>query len=160
MAYQPRGRHFEEFETGQEIEGPGRTVTETDIVNFAALTGDWNQIHTDAEYVKTSMFGERIAHGLLGLSIGIGQLVGLGVVEGTIIAFMSMEWKFKAPVKIGDTIHALVQVKQKKELKAAGGGIVVLGMRILNQRGESVQQGDLSMLIKSKAQPTEETGGT
>jgi acyl dehydratase len=150
MPYTPRGRYFEEFEIGQEIEGPGRTVTETDIVNFAALTGDWNQLHTDVEFARTQMFGERIAHGLLGLAIGVGQLVSLGAVEGTIIAFMGLEWKFKAPVKIGDTIHAQVKVRQKKELKAAGGGIVVMEMRMLNQRGEMTQQGDLSMLVKAR----------
>jgi 3-hydroxybutyryl-CoA dehydratase len=151
MAYKPRGKYFEEFEVGTEIEGPGRTVTETDIVNFAGVTGDWNQLHTDAEYVKGEMFGERIAHGLLGLSIGVAQLVSLGAVEGTIIAFMGIEWKFKAPVKIGDTIHTIVTVKQKKEMKAAGGGFVVMSMKILNQRDEITQQGDLTMLVKSQA---------
>lgn len=149
MANRPRGRYFQEFEVGQEIQGPGRTVTEADIVNFASVTGDWNQLHTDAEYAKTQMFGERVAHGLLGLSIGVGQLVSLGVIEGTIIAFMGLEWKFRAPVKIGDTIHALAQVKQKKEMKAAGGGIIILDMKILNQRDEVTQRGELTMLIKS-----------
>lgn len=150
MPYQPRGKYFQEFEVGQEIEGPGRTVTETDIVNFASVTGDWNQLHTDAEYVKTEAFGERIAHGLLGLSIGVAQLVSLGAVEGTIIAFIGIEWKFKAPIKIGDTIHALVTVKQKKEMQAAGGGFVIMSMKILNQRGETTQQGDLTMLVKAR----------
>lgn len=149
MANRPRGRYFQEFEVGQEIQGPGRTVTEADIVNFASVTGDWNQLHTDAEYAKTQMFGERVAHGLLGLAIGVGQLVSLGVIEGTIIAFMGLEWKFRAPVKIGDTIHALAQVKQKKEMKAAGGGIIILDMKILNQRDEVTQRGELTMLIKS-----------
>jgi acyl dehydratase len=151
MSFQPRGKYFEEFEPGQEIAGPGRTVTETDIVNFASVTGDWNQLHTDAEYARTQMFGERIAHGLLGLAIGVAQLVSLGLVEGTIIAFMGIEWKFKAPVRIGDTIHAVVRVKQKKEMKAAGGGFVVMEMKVLNQRDETAQQGDLTMLVKSRA---------
>ncbi len=150
MPFQPRGKYWEEFEPGQEIEGPGRTVTETDIVNFAGVTGDWNQLHIDAEYSRTQVFGERVAHGLLGLSIGVGQLVSLGVIEGTIIAFMGLEWKFKAPIKIGDTIHAVVQVKQKKEMRAAGGGIVVMQMKILNQRGETTQQGELTMLVKAR----------
>lgn len=125
-------------------------MTEGDIVNFAALTGDWNQLHTDAEYARGEMFGERVAHGLLGLSIGVGQLVSLGAVEGTIIAFMGVEWRFKAPIKIGDTIHAVVKVKQKKEMKAAGGGFVVMEMKVLNQRGEVTQQGDLTMLVKAR----------
>src|SRR4029077_15642309 len=98
MPYQQRGKYFEEFEIGQELISAGRTITETDIVNFAALTGDWTQLHTDVEYARTTIFGERVAHGLLGLSVGIAQVVSLGFVEGTIMAFMGLEWKFKAPI--------------------------------------------------------------
>lgn len=155
MPYQPRGKYFQEFEIGQEIESPGRTITEGDIVNFAALTGDWTQLHTDIEYAQANMFGERIAHGLLGLSVGVAQLVSLGFVEGTVIAFMGLEWKFKAPIKIGDTIHSIVRIKQKKEMKAAGGGIVVMEARVLNQRNETTQQGELTMLVKAREESSQ-----
>ncbi len=155
MPYQQRGKYFEEFEIGQEIFSPGRTITEGDIVNFAALSGDWTQLHTDVEYAQANMFGERIAHGLLGLSVGVGSLVAQGFVEGTVMAFMGLEWKFTAPIKIGDTVHGVARVKQKKEMKAAGGGIIIIEARILNQRDEVTQQGNLTMLVKSKsASPT------
>lgn len=150
MPYTPRGKYFEELELGQEIFTAARTITESDLVQFANLTGDTNPMHTDAEASKGTVFGERIAHGMLGLSYTMGLLWPLGFMEGTVIAFMGLEAKFKAPIKIGDTIHAMAKVKQKKEMKAMGGGIVVLESRLYNQREEVVQQADLTLLIKSK----------
>lgn len=149
--YQPRGKYFEEFELGMEFATMGRTVTETDIVNFAGISGDYNSIHTDAEFAKATPFGERIAHGLLGLSISTGLLMQLGVMDGTVIAFMGLEWKFKAAVKIGDTIRAVGKVKQTKAMKPMGGGLVIVELRVLNQRNETTQQGEMTVLIKSKA---------
>lgn len=154
MPFQPRGKYFEELEVGQEIDTPGRTITEGDIVNFAALTWDSNPMHTDAEFAKTTMFGERVAHGLLGLSYAVGLAWQRGFMEGTVIAFLGIEWKFKAPVKIGDTIRVVAKVKQKKELKAAGGGIVTLDGRVLNQRNELTAQGEWSVLIKARPEET------
>ncbi len=152
MPYQMRGKYFEDFEVGQELSTPARTITEADIVNFAAYTGDNNPMHTDAEYAKTSMFGERVAHGLLGLAYTAGLGWQQGFMEGTVLAFMSLEWKFNAPVKIGDPVHATVKIKQKKEMKAAGGGLVVLEMRLLNQREEVTQQGEWTVLVKARGQ--------
>ncbi|MEZ4555850.1 MAG: MaoC/PaaZ C-terminal domain-containing protein [Caldilineaceae bacterium] len=88
----PRGLTFEEFQIGDQVESVGRTVTETDVVNFAAISGDWNLIHTDAEYSKEQMYGQRMAHGLLVLSIASGQAVRLGFMEDTVIAFRSIDW--------------------------------------------------------------------
>jgi 3-hydroxybutyryl-CoA dehydratase len=150
MPYQPRGKYFEEFEIGREMVTPGRTITEADIVNFAALTGDSNPMHTDAEYARTTMYGERVAHGMLGLSYAVGLSWQLGFMEDTVIAFLGLEWKFKAPIRIGDTIHIVAKVKQKKEMKAAGGGFVVLEGRVLNQRDEVTQQGEWNVLVKSR----------
>lgn len=151
MPYRPRGKYFEEFEIGREMVTPGRTVTEADIVNFAALTGDTNPMHTDAEYAKTTVFGERVAHGMLGLAYAVGLAWQLGFMEGTVIAFLGVEWKFKAPVKIGDTIHVVAKVKQKKELKAAGGGLVTLDGRVLNQRDEVTMQGEWNVMVKLRS---------
>ena len=74
-----RGMWFEEFEVGQRIHSAGRTVTESDIVNFAGLSGDFNRIHTDAEFSGETTFGQRVAHGLLGLSIASGLAVQTGM---------------------------------------------------------------------------------
>ena len=148
--HQPLGLYFEELPVGKELATQGRTITETDLVSFASLTGDSNPMHTDAEYAKASQFGERVAHGMLGLSYAIGLAWQLGFMIGTVIAFTGLEWKFKAPVKIGDTIHVVAKVKQTKAVRSTGGGFVIMEARVLNQRNETVQQGEWSILVKSK----------
>lgn len=144
-----RGRYFEEFEIGDTVESAGRTVTETDIVLFAGLSGDSNQLHTDAEFAKETIFGERIAHGLLGLSIASGLASRLGFIEGTAQAFTGLDWKFRGPIKIGDTIRMRATVRKKKEMSRLGGGFVVFDVVILNQRDETVQKGTWTILVKS-----------
>ncbi len=149
-AYKPRGMYFDEFQIGTEVVTQSRTITEADIVNFAGVSGDFNTIHTDAEYAKSTPFGERIAHGLLGLSVASGLGMQLGFLDGTVIAFTGLEWKFKNPIKIGDTIHMVGTVKQTKAMKAMGGGFIILEARVINQRDEIVQQGEWTLLMKSK----------
>jgi 3-hydroxybutyryl-CoA dehydratase len=143
-----RGLYFEELTVGASIESDGRTVTEADIVAFAALSGDWNTIHTDAEYAKSTPFGERIAHGLLCLAIATGQAERLGFMKGTIIAFMGLEWKFRAAVKIGDTIHMRATVAEKRPMPRLGGGLVTMEVEIVNQRAEVAQRGTWTLLVK------------
>jgi 3-hydroxybutyryl-CoA dehydratase len=145
-----RGLYFEDFSVGDTVTSAARTITEADIVSFAALSGDWNAIHVDAEFAKSGMFGERIAHGLLGLSIASGLAVRLGFIEDTVIAFMGLDWKFRAPIKIGDTIHMRAQIAEKKPMPRLGGGLVTLNVEVLNQRGETTQKGTWSMLMKMK----------
>src|SRR4030065_235565 len=109
----PHGLYFEEFAVGQTIRTPGRTVTEGDIVAFAGLSGDFNLIHTDAIYAATTPFGQRVAHGLLGLSIASGLAVRTGILEGTVLAFREVnEWKFSLPVYIGDTLTVDIEVTE------------------------------------------------
>ncbi len=148
--YRPRGMYFEEFTEGIEVVTQSRTITETDIVNFAGVSGDYNVIHTDAEFSKATPFGERIAHGLLGLSVATGLGMQLGFLDGTVMAFTGLEWKFKNPIKIGDTIHMTAKVKQTKAMKSLGGGFVIFEAKILNQRNETCQQGEWTILVKSK----------
>jgi 3-hydroxybutyryl-CoA dehydratase len=148
-----KGLYFEEYNVGDTATSAARTVTETDIVNFAALSGDWNPIHVDAEYAKSGMFGERIAHGLLGLSIASGLAIQLGFMEETVIAFMGLDWKFRAPVKIGDTIRVHATVGEKKAMARLGGGIVTFTVEVTNQREEVCQKGTWTMLVKSKPSP-------
>jgi acyl dehydratase len=146
----PRGLFFDEFEVGDSVESVGRTVTEADIVNFAALSGDYNLIHTDAEYAKQTMFGERIAHGMLGLSIATGLAVQLGFINETVIAFMGVDWKFRAPIKIGDTIHVRAEVAETKLAARLGGGLVTFNVEVLNQHGQASQKGTWTMLVKNR----------
>ena len=126
-----RGMYFEEFEPGQTITTTARTVTEHDIVAFAGLSGDFNQIHVDADYARSTPYGQRIAHGLCVLSIASGLAVQSGIMEGTILAFREIiEWKFSAPVFIGDTVHVAIQVLETKALPRLGGGAVTLELDV------------------------------
>ncbi len=141
------GLYFEEFHAGATFRTRGRTITEADIVNFAGVTGDYNPLHIDAEYAKSTMFGERIAHGALGFSIAIGQAFQLGFLVGTIIAFLETNWKFRAPIKIGDTVHVEATVSSVRDAPKMGGGLVVTSMKLINQRGEVTQKGDMTFLM-------------
>jgi 3-hydroxybutyryl-CoA dehydratase len=149
--YRPRGRYFDEFEVGQTVVTAGRTITEGDIVRFAGLSGDFNQIHTDAAYAAQGMFGQRIAHGLLVLSIASGLAVQTGIIEGTVLAFRELDWKFSRPVMIGDTVYADIEVEETKSLPRLGGGNVVMKVNVLNQHDEIVHRGRWVMLVKSKS---------
>lgn len=153
MEFTPRGKYFTEFQVGQEIVSPGRTITEADIVNFAGLTWDTNPMHTDAEYGKTTMFGERIAHGMLGLAYAVGLVWQMGVLEGTVLAFRELEMKFKGPLKIGDTMHVAAKILETKPIRSAG-GIVVIELRVLNQRDEVAYQGTMTVLVKGREPST------
>jgi acyl dehydratase len=151
-ALQPivRGSYFEEFEVGYEVVSPGRTITEADVVAFAGVSGDYNQLHTNAEFARGTPFGERVAHGLLGLAVASGLANRLGFVEGTAEAFRELDWKFKAPIMIGDTVALRVKVAETKALPRLGGGLVVFDVALTNQRGEIVQKGQWSLLVKGK----------
>lgn len=146
----PRGLFFEEFEVGAEMTSPGRTVTEADVAAFAGLSGDYNQLHVDAEFAKTTPFGARVAHGLLGLSIASGLATRAGLGEGTILAFMGLDWKFKAPIMFGDTISLRAMASRKRKATQLGGGIVVLDVRLHNQRDEIVQEGTWTVLVRGR----------
>ncbi|HPP64238.1 MAG TPA: MaoC/PaaZ C-terminal domain-containing protein [Anaerolineales bacterium] len=147
------GLYFEEFSVGQKITSVGRTVTEGDIMTFAGLTGDYNQIHTDAAFAATTQFGQRIAHGLLGLSIAVGLLMRTGVLEGTVLAFREIvEWKFVKPVFIGDTLRVEMEVKELKAMPRIGGGQALVALDVKNQKDETLMRGTLAVLVASKPQ--------
>ena len=102
---------------------------------FAGLSGDWNPMHTDAEYARQAMFGERVAHGLLGLSIASGLAMQTGFLNHTVEAFTGLDWKFRAPIKIGDTIFVEAEVKEKKLAPGGAAGFVEFNVAVKNQRG-------------------------
>jgi len=142
LVAKPRGLYFEEFQPGMQIVTVGRTITEADIVHFAGLSGDFNQMHVDDAYSKTTSFGQRVAHGLLVTSIVSGLAVQTGVMEGTVIAFREIaEWKFARAVFIGDTVHAVLTVGETKALRRIGGGAVSISVDVFNQNDESVMKG-------------------
>ncbi len=129
--------YFEDIELGQKTTTKARTITEADIVNFAALTWDTYPLHTDTEYAKNTPFGERIAHGMLVLSYAMGLVMSHGS-TGKVIAFYGMDkLRFTGPTKIGDTIHVETQVSEKDD-RGSKGGVVTSRFLVKNQRGETV----------------------
>ena len=147
---QTTGLYYEDFEIGEATTSVGRTITEADVVNFAALSGDWNLIHTDAEYAKDQLFGQRVAHGLLILSIATGLAVRLGFLEETTLAFRTInDWRMRQPVFIGDTIRTRLTVDKAKPMKRLNGGQVTFKVEVLNQKDEVCQRGYWDMLIKA-----------
>jgi acyl dehydratase len=148
----PVGLYFEDYEVGQAITSQGRTIGEADIVNFAALSGDWNAIHVDAEAAKQTPFGERIAHGMLVLSVATGLAERLGFMRDTVLAFMELSWQFRSAVKIGDTIKVRATVDQLRPMPRLGGGYVTLKVQVVNQEDQVVQRGTWTILVKHRGQ--------
>jgi acyl dehydratase len=144
-------RYFEELNPGDSWVSPRRTITEADIVMFAAMTGDHNPIHTDEEFAKTTIFGGRILHGPAGFAIATGLESRLGIKEGTAIAFLGMTWDLKGPIKIGDTIRVEQKVTSKRETKKPTQGIVFFHVALVNQRDEIVQEGEWKIMMIRKA---------
>ena len=140
--------YFDDFHVGQRFTTKARTVTEADVVNFAGLTWDHNQLHTDAEYAATTMYGKRIAHGLLGLSIHAG--LSSHLTEQGILALLELNWQFKLPLYIGDTIHVEQVVKEMREDSKGDRGILTFEKELINQRDEVVQTGTTTVLLAKR----------
>ncbi len=139
--------YFEDFETGLKTTTRGRTITETDIVTFAMWTGDWYPVHTDVEYAKNSLFGERIAHGFLVLSAASGLMP---LYDIAIVAFYGMDKvRFMQPTKIGDTIRVVMEPVKLTD-KGEIGGVVTILCNIINQRDEDVAKITLKVLVMKK----------
>jgi acyl dehydratase len=141
-------RYYEDLAVGEEYESPGRTITETDLVNFAALSGDWSAVHTDEEYCRNSPYKTRIAHGLLGLALteGLKQRIP-EFVSVRYMASLYWNYKFTGPILIGDTLRIRVKVASKRETKKPGRGIVVEYVTMRNQRNEVVQEGEHGLMV-------------
>ena len=133
---------LDDYEIGETMVSPARTITEADIINFAGITGDWHPLHTDVEYAAQTPFKSRIAHGMLTLNIGLALPFRLGPYSSylpkSFIAFYGMEEvRLTAPVRIGDTIHTRVEVVGVTD-KGKGKGILTVRNQIINQKDETV----------------------
>jgi acyl dehydratase len=145
--------YFDDVEVGQEWESPGRTVTETDIVNFAGLSGDFNPIHVDHEFAKSTPFQKPIAHGLLVLAIGSG--LGVYCPPMRTLAFLSIrEWHFRNPVFVGDTLKLKGKVLEKHSKSRGRRGEIVWQRQIINQEGKVVQEGITHTLVEGRGEKT------
>ncbi|HLF40756.1 MAG TPA: MaoC/PaaZ C-terminal domain-containing protein [Acidimicrobiia bacterium] len=141
---------LEDLAEGQVYESAGRTITEADVVAFAGVSGDWNQIHTNAEYARETPYGQRVVYGLLTLSVMTGLLDRTGLFSGTTIAMLGIEWKFAAPVFIGDTLSFRLTIQGVRRTRAGDRGVVQRSFELLNQRGEIVGQGRLDAMVRAR----------
>jgi acyl dehydratase len=142
---------LEDLEVGQTFTGPGRTITEADVVSFAGISGDYNPIHTDAEFAKGSPYGQRVVYGLLGLSVLTGLLDRTRLFSGSAIAMLGIrDWTFTAPVFIGDTVTLRMEIRGVHRTSRGDRGVVDRYFELVNQRGEVVQQGHIDLMIRSR----------
>ncbi len=145
------GKYVEDFLVGEVDHSPGRTVTETDVVAFSWVSGDANPMHTDAVHAAASPLGQRVAHGMLGMSICTGLSARIGHMEGTAIAQLSVdEWQFHKPLFIGDTVTLRTTVLDARRSAKGGRGVVRRRMELLNQHGEVVQGGITAVMVRAR----------
>ena len=143
------GLYWEQWEVGQTFKSAARTVTEADLVIYSGLSGDYNPLHTDEEYAKTTEFGTRIAHGPLIYAIAAGLIFQMHLYDDTLIAFLGFEnLKFTKPVKPGDTIHARLTVTERRETSKPDRGVMKRQLQVVNQRGEVVLEAIQAFLLK------------
>jgi acyl dehydratase len=148
-----QSKYFEDFPIGEVHTSRGRTITETDVVNFAGLSGDFFELHMDEEFARTTAFGRRIAHGALIFSISTGLMVQMNLLNDTLIAFYGIEkLRFVKPVFIGDTVHVVKKVAEVME-RGAARGVVTFSTSVLNQRDEPVLVYSDKLVIKRRPIP-------
>jgi 3-hydroxybutyryl-CoA dehydratase len=149
MSFTSAHLFFDDVQVGQEWESHGRTVTETDIVNFAGLSGDFNPIHMDHEFARNSPFGRPIAHGLLVLALGSGLTLNSPPMRT--LAFVQIkEWKLKEPVYIGDTLKMRTRIVEKQVSGRGRRGLITWHRRIFNQNGRVVQEGTTVTMVEGR----------
>ena len=152
MSFPATHLYFDDVHVGQEWQSLGRTITEADIVNFAGLSGDFNPIHMDHEFCKSTVFRKPIAHGLLILAMGSG--LGLAFPPMRTLAFLAIkEWRFLEPVFIGDTIRVHAKLLEKEERSRGRRGVITWQRQIINQHGKPVEEGQILTLVEGRGRP-------
>ena len=141
---------FEDFAAGGEWETEARALAGEDVDAFAALSGDRNPLHLDDDYARAAGFGGRIAHGVLGLAVATGLLNRLGLTRGTLVALLGVTWDFRRPVRPGDVLRARLRVAGTCETSRPDRGVVRLEARLVDQHGETAQDGELRLLVRRR----------
>jgi 3-hydroxybutyryl-CoA dehydratase len=150
MAFSSIHLFFDDVNVGQEFESAGRTVTEADIVNFAGISGDYNPIHVDHEFARTTHFRQPMAHGMLVWAISSG--LGSYAPPMRTMAFLSVrDWEFKHPVYIGDTIRLISKVFKKEERSKGRRGVITWHRKVINQDDKIVHEGFTVTLVEGRA---------
>jgi acyl dehydratase len=144
-------KYLEDLHAGDVFISAARTITETDVVAFAGLSGDFNPIHTDVEFAKDTPYGQRVVYGLLGLAMLTGLLDRTGLFSGSAIAMLGIrDWTFTAPMFIGDTIRFRLTITDVRRTSSGDRGVVKRHFELLNQRDEVVQQGHIDLLLRAR----------
>lgn len=147
IATRPRGQYFDGFALGDRFQTARRTITQTDIVNFAGVSGDFNAPHMDHEFCRTQPYGEPIAHGPLVFAVSTGLLCQSGLNDGTLVAMLGIhKWRIHAPVKAGDTLHLVMEVIETRPTSQGDRGVVGFRREIVNQRGTAVHTMEVQCL--------------
>lgn len=142
--------YFEDFTVGSKYVTASRTITETDIILYCGLSGDFHPIHTDSEYAAQHFYGGRIAHGMLVATVIYGLWCRLGLMDEAGIASLETNWKYVGVVKPGDTVHAEFEVAKAIPRPKGGRGTVHMKVTALNQGGIVVLEGQTAFLIKTR----------
>jgi acyl dehydratase len=141
---------YDDLFVGMQFRSPGRTITDADVVGFAGLTGDFSELHTSDVYARSSEFGQRVAHGMLGLAYAHGLMwARTGELRETAIAFLGIsDWKFVGPIYIGDTIfvnYALAELRDSRSRPSQA--IASFDVEVVTQDGKIVQSGRKALLV-------------
>jgi acyl dehydratase len=145
-------RYYDDLAVGDRFTTPSRTVTETDLTMFAMLSSDWNQIHTDVEFARETAYGQRVVHGLLGLSLLTGLMDRTGTFSGSAIAMLGIrDWRFLRPVFVGDTLHGVIEIVSMRKTSKGDRGIVDRKLSLINQREEVVQEGHMPTMLRLRS---------
>jgi len=151
MIGETRQRYYEDFEREEEFITAARTVTEADVVAYVGLSGDYDPLHTDEEYCRQhSIYGTRIAQGLLGLIIADGLRTRTGIFEHTVIAGLEWTWRFLKPIMIGDTVRAKWKIIDKRVTSKPDRGILFEKVELINQNDLIVAEGEHRKLIRRR----------
>jgi len=143
-----RGKRFSEFEIDQTFTSQGRTITESCVMAFAGISGDFNPLHVDASFAEKTPFGQRVAHGMLGASVSTGLGQTLGIFEGTTLALMEQTFQYKGPIFFGDTVRLRLTVTGMKPSSKGGKGVVTFRSDILNAADDIVTTGSWTVLFR------------
>lgn len=143
---------YEDLHVGMAFTSPTRTVTEADVVQFAALTGDFSELHTSQEFAEKTDFGRRVAHGMLGLAYAHGLMwPRTGELRDCAIAFLGIaDWRFRGPIFLGDTIHVRYMIDELRESSSRPGqAIATFHVEVVKQDGSVVQEGKKALLVST-----------
>jgi len=145
------GYYFEDFNEGQTFVSGGRTITETDLTMFSMISGDWNPIHADMEFAKSTRFGQRVVHGVLGMAVSTGMMHEMGIFHDSVIAMLGYRnWNFLGPLLVNDTIHLKLTILSTELGKSGNSGKIARRFQLINQRDEVVQDGQSDVLVLTR----------